>query len=93
MDKIFQQAKDKNVAALLIYVDANGYACSDAAAEVKMTKAQLMDAFLKRAFIVGQGSYMVPSELIIDDNYAAVVVTGLGTSGANITVYSGEYTA
>lgn len=86
MDKIFQQAKDKNVAALLIYVDASDYACSDAAKTVKMTKAQLMDAFLKRAFIVGDGSYTVPTDMTIEDDYVSI------TAGED-TVYSAEYEA
>ena len=86
MNKVFQDAKDKNVAAVLIYVDSDDYACSDAEAKVQMTKAELMDAFLKRAFIVGTGTYTVPGVMTVADNYASI------TAGS-ATVYSKEYTA
>ena len=84
MNKVFQQAKDKNVAAVLIYVDANDYACSDAEATVKMSTAELMDAFLKRAFIASTGTYTVPGELNVTDTYASI------TAGSD-TIYSKEY--
>lgn len=86
MKKVFQDAKDKNVAAVLIYADSNNYACSDAEAKVKMTKAELMDAFLKRAFIVGSGTYTVPSAMTVAEGYVSI------TAGSD-TVYSKEYVA
>ena len=86
MNKVFQDAKDKNVAAVLIYVDSNGYACSDAEAKVKMTKAELMDAFLKRAFIVNSGTYTVPGDMTVADDYVSI------TAGSD-TIYSKEYEA
>lgn len=90
-NKIFNDAADKNVSALLVYVDSDGYACSDAAATVKMTKDELQNAFLKRCFIAGTGSYMAPTKLVIETTYCAVVCAGLGGSGADITIYSKEY--
>lgn len=86
MKKVFQDAKDKNVAAVLIYADSNNYACADAAGTVKLTKEELMDAFLKRAFIVNSGTYTVPGEMTVADNYATI------TAGSD-TVYSKEYEA
>lgn len=86
MDKVFQQAKDKNVAAVLIYVNDNDYACVDAAGETKMTKAQLRDAFLKRSFVVSDGDFYVPTEMVVEDDYVSV------TAG-EITAYSDGYTA
>ena len=91
MDKIFQQAKDKNVAALLFYKDANSYICSDSEAKVKMSKAEVIDAFKKRAFLVDSGSYLVPSKLVVSTDYASIVFAGLGAVGADITLYSEEY--
>lgn len=92
MSKIYDDASDKNVSAQLVYVDSNSYACSDAAATVKMTKDELMNAFLKRCFIAGTGSYMAPTKLVVETNYCSVVCAGLGSSGADITIYSKEYT-
>lgn len=86
MNKVFQDAKDKNVSAVLIYADSNNYACADAAGTVKLTKEELMDAFLKRAFIVSSGAYTVPGEMTVADNYVSI------TAGS-ATLYSKEYEA
>lgn len=51
MDKIFMQAKDKNVAAVMIYA-VNGYACFDSEGANKMSAAELEDAFVKGCIVV-----------------------------------------
>lgn len=50
MDKIFMQAKDKNVAAVMIYA-VSGYACFDSEGTNKMSAAELKDAFVKGCIV------------------------------------------
>lgn len=62
MAKIFQQAKDKNVAAVLIYEKTSETkAYKDAAYTVQYTTSELKDAFLKGAVVVlAAGGYAKP---------------------------------
>lgn len=60
MDKIYQQAKDKNVANVLVYIGSNVsgnyyYACKDRKKTVKMTADELLDACLKGALFIYAG--------------------------------------
>lgn len=50
MDKIFQDAKDKNVASVVIY-GKSSKAYSDAACTVQMKSSELVEAVQKRAVI------------------------------------------
>ena len=63
-NKIFDQAKDKNVAALIIYAKstADNKAYVDANYTIRFKTSDLKDAFLKRALIlIGAGiEYFVP---------------------------------
>ena len=63
-NKIFDQAKDKNVAALIIYAKstADNKAYVDANYTIQFKTSDLKDAFLKRALVcVGAGiDYFVP---------------------------------
>lgn len=52
MDRIYNDAKDKNVAKVIVYIDAtsdssNAYVCSDSKLTKKMTTSELKDAFYK----------------------------------------------
>ena len=49
MDRIFQRAEDKNVAAVVIYEKASEstYAYKDSACTTKFTTSELKNAFLK----------------------------------------------
>lgn len=64
MDKIFNQAKDKNVSAVIIYgkdndLDENPLAYVDEECTIAMKESDLEDAFLKRAIIkIGEGNYI-----------------------------------
>ena len=53
MDRIFQRAEDKNVAAVVIYEKASEstYAYKDSACTTKFTTSELKNAFLKGAVI------------------------------------------
>jgi len=57
MDKIYQDAKDKNVAAVIIYKKAaQTKAYADADCTVQLTTAELKDAFIKGAVIKLEGT-------------------------------------
>lgn len=64
MDKIFNQAKDKNVSAVIIYgkdndLDVNPLAYVDEECTIAMKESDLKDAFLKRAIIkIGECDYI-----------------------------------
>lgn len=63
MEKIFQQAKDKNVAAILIYEKTSETkAYKDAACTQQFYTSELKDAFLKGAVIVlaSSAGYVIP---------------------------------
>lgn len=62
MDKIYQDANDKNVAAYIIYKKSGQTkAYADAATTVQLTTAQLKDAFSKGAIIkLEDGSFVKP---------------------------------
>lgn len=61
-NKIFDQAKDKNVAALIIYAKstADNKAYVDANYSIQFKTSDLKDAFLKRALICVGTDYFVP---------------------------------
>jgi hypothetical protein len=60
MSKIFQDAKDKNVAAVLVYKKTNQTkAYKDAELTVQYTTSELQDAFVKGAIIVLEDESMV----------------------------------
>lgn len=78
MDKIFMQAKDKNVAAVMIYA-VNGYACFDPEGADKMSAAELEDAFVKGCIVVddnGDTSMMCRTISMAKVDNAAVIVYG-----------------
>ena len=68
MDKIFNQAKDKNVSAVIIYgkendLDVAPLAYVDEACTIAMKTSELKDAFLKRAVIKIGEAYFIPSTM------------------------------
>ena len=62
MDRIYDQAKDQNVAALVIYgkETTDNKAYSDSECKVQMTTDELKDAFIKRALIKVGEKYFMP---------------------------------
>ena len=105
MDKIYQQAKDKNVANVLVYigpkVSSTGndcYACKDREKTVKMTADELLDAFLKGAMFVfiGDGPDKYTSPTYCVPNYEDTAHTSVGVNDipgvcTNISLVSSEY--
>ena len=84
MDKIYQQAKDKNVAAVVIYakteMETVPVAYADAAFTIKMTTSELKDAFLKGAVIQKGDEYIRPISFAISASIGAVTYAKVGTT-------------
>lgn len=105
MDKIYQQAKDKNVANVLVYIGPKAsstseryYACKDREKTVKMTADELYDAFLKGALIVyagdGPDKYATPTNCTPSSEYDVYTIVGVNAiPGAisNASLVSSEY--
>ena len=105
MDKIYQQAKDKNVANVLVYIGPKAsstseyyYACKDREKTVKMTADELFDAFLKGAMFVfiddGPDKYTTPTHCVPSNEYDAFTMVGVNTIAGFITgasLVSSEY--
>ena len=73
MDKIFDQAKDKNVAAIVIYgKGSDGKAYADANGTTQLKTSELKDAFLKRAVIQIGTEYFIPVTFSITSNVGTV---------------------
>lgn len=73
MDKIFDQAKDKNVSAIVIYgKGSDGKAYADANGTTQLKTSELKDAFLKRAIIQIGTEYFIPVTFSITSNVGTV---------------------
>lgn len=84
MERIYNQAKDKNVAAVIIYAKgSDGKAYVDAAGTVQFKTSELQDAFFKGAVIhYGTDLYYVPTGYI--------AASGIGKISFALTTGSGE---
>lgn len=62
MDRIYDQAKDQNVAALVIYAKAtaDNKAYVDKACTKQFKTSELKDAFIKRAVVCIDTNYFIP---------------------------------
>ena len=96
MDKIYQQAKDKNVANVLVYIGSKAsstneyyYACKDREKTAKMTANELLDAFLKGAMFVfiddGPDKYTTPTYCHPSNEDTAHTTVGVNTIAGFIT--------
>ena len=73
MDKIFDQAKDKNVSAIVIYgKGSDGKAYADANGTTQLKTSELKDAFLKRAVIQIGTEYFIPVTFSITSGIGTV---------------------
>lgn len=86
MANIYNDAKDKNVAAIIIYGksgESSPVAYSDKDCKVKMKTSELKDAFLKRAVILISENYFVPTGFSVANNVGTVTYAKAGsTSGS-----------
>lgn len=82
MDKIFDQAKDKNVAALVIYAKAtaDNKAYVDSECKTQFKTSALKDAFLKRALVCVGTDYFVPVSYTESNNIGTVNYAKAGTT-------------
>lgn len=89
MERIYQQAKDKNVAALVIYAKAtaDNKAYVDSECKIQFKTSALKDAFLKRALVCVGTDYFVPVSYTESSNVGTVTYAKVGsTAGTAATV-------
>ena len=82
MDRIFDQAKDKNVAALVIYAKstADNKAYVDSECKVQFKTSALKDAFLKRALVCVDANYFAPISYVEASGVGKVTYAKDGSS-------------
>lgn len=82
MSKIFMQAKDKNVAAMLIYAKAtaDNKAYADSECKTQFKTGALKDAFLKRALVCVGTDYFVPVSYTESAGVGTVTYAKAGTT-------------
>ena len=73
MERIFDQAKDKNVSAIVIHgKGTDGKAYVDADGTTQFKTSELKDAFLKRAVIQIGTEYFIPVSFSVSSNIGTV---------------------
>lgn len=76
MEVLYDQAKDKNVAAIMIYGKSDDTkAYSDADCTNQMKTSEMKDAILKRAIIKIGDNYFMPVAFAIEDSTDVGTVT------------------
>lgn len=85
MNMIFQDAKDKNVAKVIVYV-SNSKAYADPEHKVQLKTSQLKDAFVKGALLEIENGYAVPLYYTETVKVGTVVGVSGMTSSANTLV-------
>lgn len=78
MDKIYQQAKDKNVVATIVYTygGPDGKAYKDAEGKEQFTTSELREAFLKGCLISwSTNEYYIPTGINEIDGVATIEFT------------------
>lgn len=87
MERIFDQAKDKNVAAIVVYgKGTDGKAYVDAAGTTQYKTSALKDAFLKRAIVQIGSDYFVPIAFTVSSNVGTLTYTKAGTTATLVAV-------
>lgn len=86
MDKIFDQAKDKNVAALIVYGktgESSPAAYVDAACTKKMKTSELKDAVIKRAIIQIGEDIFLPISFTVAGKIGTVTYAKAGSTAGS----------
>lgn len=84
MEKIYDQAKDKNVAAIVIYGNgSDGKAYHDTAGTEQYKTSELRDAFIKRAVIKIGNDYFIPISFTVAENAGTVLYVKAGTTNGS----------
>ena len=83
MEKLYNDAKDKNVSATYIYgktSDTKAYV--DSGCTVQMKTSELKEAFLKRALIVIGNNFYIPVSFSVTSNTGSVTYAKPNSSTA-----------
>lgn len=81
MAKIYDRAKDKNVAAIVIYGNGtDGQAYVDAEGKTQFKTSELKDAFLKRAVVQIGSDYFIPVAFSVASNVGTVTYVKAGST-------------
>lgn len=85
MERIYDQAKDQNVAALVIYAKetADNKAYSDSGCTVQMKTSELQDAFIKRALVKVGADYFAPISFTVSAGVGTVTYSKAGSSAGS----------
>lgn len=84
MVKVYDDAKDKNVAAVIIYgkgVDGKAYV--DAEGTIQLKTSELKEAFLKRALIKIGDDYFVPTGFSVASKIGTITYAKAGSSSGS----------
>ena len=83
MEKLYNDAKDKNVSATYIYGKASDTkAYADSGCTVQMKTSELKEAFLKRALIVIGNNFYIPVSFSVASNAGSVTYAKPNSSTA-----------
>lgn len=86
MERIYQDAKDKNVAKVIVYVDS-AKAYSDAGHKTQMKTSELKDAFMKGCVLVSAaGTWVAPTSYIEASKVGTIVGLDAGATGTTTAV-------
>lgn len=87
MNKVYQDAKDKNVAAIMVYADADdGHLFYDSEKSEKIALADLKDMFLKGMVVSLETDLFIPTTFA--EESGAGKVTVFKDSGTAATIYN-----
>lgn len=86
MERIYNDAKDKNVAKIVIFVNANK-AYVDAAHKVQFKTSELKDAFMKGCVLqTAEGVYAIPTNYTEASKIGTVSAIMAAATGDTVTV-------
>lgn len=86
MERIYNDAKDKNVAKIVIFVNANK-AYVDVAHKVQFKTSELKDAFMKGCVLqTAEGAYAIPTNYTEASKIGTVSAIMAAATGDTVTV-------
>ena len=86
MERIYNDAKDKNVAKVIIFVNANK-AYVDAVHKVQFKTSELKDAFMKGCVLqTAEGTYAIPTNYSETSKVGTVSAIVAASTGDTVTV-------
>lgn len=86
MERIYNDAKDKNVAKIVIFVNANK-AYIDAAHKVQFKTSELKDAFMKGCVLkTAENTYAIPTNYTEASKVGTISAIMAASTGDTVTV-------